>query len=183
MSKVKIALLVLIATVFILPACKKGADDPFISFRSRDERMEGNWILTAISGTNISYGNTNTTTTVSYNGTSYTSTTTGSAAITITGTYTMVIKKQGVITYSSSMTQGGGAEVVTGTGEWYWANSDKNKEYFYVDGAGANGFFSGGGVYYVDRCSHDTMILEANTGNIQNGNGSTDNFTYTFTRQ
>lgn len=183
MKKVKIALLALIATVLILPACKKGADDPFLSLRSRDGRMEGNWTLSAVSGTHIDYATTNTTTTDTYNGSVYTSTTTGSSPESATGTYTMVISKHGVVTWSSSIAQSGSSDVQTGTGEWYWSNSDKNKEFFYIDGAGSNGFFPGGATFYVDKCSHSTMILESNRESITNGVGSSDNFTFTFTRQ
>lgn len=45
MKKIKFVLLVLLAVILILPACKKGENDPFISLLSRKARLVGEWKL------------------------------------------------------------------------------------------------------------------------------------------
>ena len=50
MKNLKIALFVVLAATFILPSCKKGENDPFISLKSRDARITAKWKLTKIEG-------------------------------------------------------------------------------------------------------------------------------------
>jgi len=66
MKKVLLSLaaIVLLSTVFIT-GCKKGEDDPGISFRSRDARVTGTWTLS--SSETVSTYNTTTTTTNNVN--------------------------------------------------------------------------------------------------------------------
>ncbi len=45
MKKIQQLLLIVIIIGFILPSCKKGDDDPLISFRSRKARLTGEWKL------------------------------------------------------------------------------------------------------------------------------------------
>lgn len=55
-----LATIVLLSTVF-MTSCKKGEDDPAISFRSRDARVTGSWTLSSSEKTN-SYNTTTTNT-------------------------------------------------------------------------------------------------------------------------
>lgn len=48
-----IAALVIGAIAFSFSSCRKGEDDPFLSFSSRDKRIEGTWLLDNITLTNI----------------------------------------------------------------------------------------------------------------------------------
>jgi hypothetical protein len=45
MKKIQKSLLVLLAVAAVLPACKKGAEDPGMPFSSRKKRVEGEWKL------------------------------------------------------------------------------------------------------------------------------------------
>ncbi len=45
MKKIAIFGLIIGTTLSILSGCKKGADDPFLSLRSRDKRITGDWVL------------------------------------------------------------------------------------------------------------------------------------------
>jgi len=46
--KTKKYILLVMSIIFIFNSCKKGVDDPFISFRSRDNRLIGKWKLEEI---------------------------------------------------------------------------------------------------------------------------------------
>jgi len=69
-KKMKNVLSAALIVVLIMPAmqsCKKGAEDPFISLRSRDSRIQGNWVLVEVNRTRTqttTNSTTNSTTTV-----------------------------------------------------------------------------------------------------------------------
>ena len=174
MKKVKIALLALAAIVLVLPACKKGPDDPFISFKSRDGRLMRGWNLTAIAETVVDGSSTPAlTTTTTYNGSSLvTSYSDGSPTTTATGTYTMTIGKNGVVTYTETYTAPGAtsATVASGTGTWMWWSSSKSKEFLLIDGA--SNLFSGG-MYFVDELKSKELILEVNSSSTSTSGGIT----------
>lgn len=69
MKKITMSVLMLAAVAFVMPSCKKGENDPAISFKSRDSRMAGEWSLTKMSSedkdvdVDVQTNNTSTTTT------------------------------------------------------------------------------------------------------------------------
>jgi hypothetical protein len=182
MKKVKIALLMIVMAVIVLPSCKKGKDDPFISFKFRDARVTAKWKLTKIEGTDVfPSGSTSVTVTTTYDGTIYTQTASSGGSATATGTYEMTIDKQGVITWAENYTPSSGtADVRTGTGSWLWVNSDKNKEFLSVDGG--NNIFTTG-VYHVDRCASKELVLHYTSIDVNNGKTTSYDDIYTFEKQ
>jgi hypothetical protein len=113
--------------------CKKGAEDPGISLRSRDSRLEGDWTLSSIDGTatisttstnNLATSNSTTTTTINTT-TSYSG---GSETIAInynsqyspsTGTSTTTTTKSTTITpitYEIKLEKSGDATITTTSG-------------------------------------------------------------------
>jgi hypothetical protein len=50
MKKLTQSVLAILVVASSITACKKGEDDPFLSLRSRDARLMGEWKLTAIAG-------------------------------------------------------------------------------------------------------------------------------------
>ena len=88
MKKLVIACLALAA---ILPSCKKGSDDPFISFRSRKARVAGNWTVSSADITK-----SNSTSKTSINGSEYTESDGSSSSTkgTVNG-YTFTFEKGG----------------------------------------------------------------------------------------
>jgi hypothetical protein len=68
-----LALLVLTTTLSVMNGCKKGAEDPFLSLRSRDSRIEGSWNLSSYT---LTTETTEVETDASYNTTETTVTTT-----------------------------------------------------------------------------------------------------------
>jgi hypothetical protein len=185
MKKVKIALLMVVAVVFLLPSCKKGENDPSISFYSRDNRLCSDWKLTKITGTRtfVEWGtNDNITETTGFDGSLYTFTTnsTVDADYTATGAFEMTIDKSGIVTWTENYTpNGGSADVRSGTNYWYWVNTDKDKEFVYI-GAGSNFYV---GQCYIDRLATKELVLKYSYTSVDNGESSTSDFTYTFEQQ
>jgi len=121
MKKIQKSLLVLLAVAAVLPACKKGAEDPGMPFSSRKKRVEGTWTITELKtvgsnndnsfncggnvvGTNKSTW-TETITATSYDKTSANTVTCGATSVitnnTLKGTvskYTMTFDKAGTWT-------------------------------------------------------------------------------------
>ena len=129
MKNLKIALLMIVAVIFILPSCKKGENDPFLSLKTRKARITGEWTLKE--GTKTETDATGSTT-YSFNGTTCTVTDqTGSA----TGAYTekLAIEKDGTFKYEIIAT----GYSNTKEGAWYFGrkNSEldiKNKETLFL---------------------------------------------------
>ena len=58
--KTKLTLLI-ISLIFLMPGCKKGPNDPFLSFKCRKARVVGTWTVTSYKSTySSSGGNTST---------------------------------------------------------------------------------------------------------------------------
>lgn len=56
MKKLTKSVLAILVVASSITACKKGEDDPFLSLRSRDARLMGEWKLTAIAGKTTATG-------------------------------------------------------------------------------------------------------------------------------
>jgi len=52
-NSVKTTLLVLVATLFIFSGCKKYEDGPYISFKSKMKRLEGEWRIVKLNGDDV----------------------------------------------------------------------------------------------------------------------------------
>jgi len=174
--------MLVVLTSSIFNSCKKGADDPFISLRSRDGRITAKWKLSKIDGTILSnFGSTQITTTCSYDGTIYSQTSTPGTTTTATGTYEMTIDKNGNVSFSETYTASGGtADIESGEGHWLWIDSDKNKSYISLDG-GSNLFQSN--LYYVDRLAGSELILKETSKDVNNNILNSTNITYSFEKE
>jgi len=169
MKKLKIALLMIVAVVFILPSCKKGPDDPFISFRSRDGRLIRTWKLTNITGT---YNND----AVTYDGANVTEAGTTNY---INATFVMTFDKDAKFSYTETKTSnftGAKATTTTDQSYWFWSNSNKNKDFLICN---ANLFGLGSGEYFVDGLKTSTLTLKYD----DETSTSITNLTFTFTKQ
>jgi len=120
MKKVKFALLMLLAAILILPACKKGENDPMLSLLSRKSRLVGEWNLKE--GT-TTYTQGGTTFTYTYNGTTRSYTISGQ---TFTTAYTQktTINKDG--TYKVEINDDG--DLTTEEGIWFFGGKSKELE-------------------------------------------------------
>jgi hypothetical protein len=152
MKKVKIALLMLLVTVLVMPACKKGTDDPFLSLKSRKGRLVGEWSLKDGSITQTSGGTSSTTT---FNGTTCTGTF-GGQSFSVTYTEKITIVKDG--TYKIERSQGNGTSVDMSTIEGAWYFGAKNKDLGIKD---------------------KESVVFVETSNISTSNGTTTTNAYT----
>lgn len=145
MKNFRIVIILVISSLMVFNSCKRGEEDPFLSFKSRDSRISGEWMISDISGSSNNYvkylqdpqaGNswreavtysfsgyimnqTVTTTTV-FDG----ETTTNTDIYTMYRNETVTIDKDGTVTVVSSDEDG---DVETETGRWYWTNNNKKK--------------------------------------------------------
>ncbi len=128
----------ILLSVFIFDSCKKGQDDPIISFRSRNNRICAQWKLNSVSG---KYTNTSTQvnvkeTTYSYDGSDYTLTNIAQngtqTVITLKDfDYQMQIEKNNVFTQSVKYSYNGVFNSCNYNGYWYWLD-DKKKTMIHI---------------------------------------------------
>lgn len=113
MKTVQKLLLIALTTTLVLPSCKKGDDDPFLSLRSRKSRVAGEWTVDSkvesITTTVISPSATNTSTsTTTTSGSTYSEVyTDNSGTNTVTGSVgsnTITFEKDGSWKSSSEIT-------------------------------------------------------------------------------
>jgi hypothetical protein len=183
----KKVLLVIVMAAIMMPAfvsCKKGENDPSISFKSRNSRLIGKWKLTKVEGTNqYVTGGSSVTETHAFNGTIYTVTVSpGGGSYQATGSFEMEILKDGAYTFTESFTPSGGtASIETGASYWYWLGNDNSK--VAVDLVGGGGNIFQGGIYNVDELKSKELILTWTTTSTSDGDPDNSNFTYTFEAQ
>lgn len=171
MKNLKIALLLVLAAAFVLPACKKGENDPFLSLLSRKARVVGEWELK--SGT------------ITYNGTTVTYP---------QPNYTQTFEFKGDHTYSITEVDNGSTSVEQGSWAFSGAAKDldlKNKEALllystsYTSGSSTStytGYYalSGPTVILLDKLASKEMVVNYD-GNSTSGGTSytvTGNLTY-----
>ena len=135
-----------------LQSCKKGENDPVMSFQSRDARITGVWKLTKLEGTSSSSYTWGTTTNSTVSSTNYadgleTSVYNGTSS---TSFYTLeyTIEKGGEFKYNWVDTEDGSTEEFTSN--WLWLNHNKKKSGISIDGS----------EYDVDRLTNKELILK-----------------------
>ena len=186
-------LLMIVMAAIIVPAfvsCKKGPDDPTISFKSRNARITAKWKLSTIAGTHKYVGSWNNsiyTETITYNGSLYSQITTaqggtGGQTETGTGTFEMTIDKDGVFSFTENFIPTGGTSiVVTGSGNWYWLGNDNSKVAISFSTGGAVLFKEG--AYNIDELKTKEIILKQSSSTTDNGHVTSDDYTYTFEKE
>lgn len=153
-----------IAALLILASCKKGEDDPFLSLRSRDARIRGEWKLVERQSVD-SDGEER-----SFDGT------------------TMTIKQDGVVTdsYAYSLnyafekggrlkwtkTQDG--ESYAGEDYWGWHNTNKKKSILML---------YNNDYYHIRRLSNKELVLEQNYSGSENAVTEFYSLTLKFEKQ
>lgn len=177
-------LLIAVIALATLAGCKKGENDPFLSFRGRDARIIGEWKLSSYSydeENKNSFGNTSTK--VTYDGTKYTTVNSPGQAPADNGeyTYTLNIEKGGKVTMTTDIKNGNLTSQSVEEGTWFWLNNNKNKSVIAlnINGSAGNNYFTGG-FYEVDQLKNKEVILKSssNGSNTSSGAaGSSSSFT------
>lgn len=155
----------------VLTGCKKGENDPFLSFKSRDARITETWKLVKIDGKEISTDPSGTDTyTTTFDGTTASEAFNGSVYETYSYSLTIEIKKDG--TYQSIEVIDGDTETIDG--RWYWLNSKKNKTSISLDNLG---------LFEVNGLKSKELILKnySKDVTVSGGDSSTDESTTTWT--
>lgn len=187
MKKLSVITVTTLAVALLtLQSCKRGENDPTISFKSRTERLVGDWNLVAKQGTevtNIVVGNTDSLVSQSAvyalsggTGKETVTTTVNTNASTVkTYLYTFAIqfKKEGDYTYNAVFFRPTGSnnsitQSYTGSGNWNWVDKGKDKVALRLNNEGSiSGLdtlnantslpYSISNEYYLDRLSSKDM--------------------------
>jgi hypothetical protein len=176
-------LIIAAALMMLAPSCKKGDNDPFLSFSSRDARISGKWVMTTLesvttSTTTVLGVSVSNTTTTTFDGTLMTSVWTGfgGGSNSFSYTYELIVNKEG--DYALKTINDGDTEETSGY--WWWKNDSKKKTRIALDDD-ANS-------YEIDRLKKKEMTLVQNwsTKDTQS-NGDVDEtvstWTATFTKE
>lgn len=171
MKNLKIALLLVLAAAFVLPACKKGENDPFMSLHSRKARVVGEW--TQKSGT------------VTANGTVYTypiANRTEVMEFMSDGTYTITVVDNG----STSIEKGAWA-FSTGSKDLELKNKEALLLYetSYTSGGSTSTYggtyaLSGPSVLLIDRLANKEMVIKLDGTATSGGTSYTVTGTITY---
>ncbi len=177
MKTIKLFAIAAVALI-ALQSCKKGENDPFLSLKSRDARIVGNWELTT-SYSEFRQGFTyDGVTTETVNSSVYENGIeiykTDSYSDTSEYTSTLEINKDG----SSLLRNVYPSEEETESGTWFWSNNTKKK----------TGIIINGDDYIIDRLAKDELILKEDyQSNYVNPDGSGSSYsrvsTITFTKK
>ena len=170
-------LLILTVILANLAGCKKGENDPFLSFRSRDGRIIGEW---TISNYNYSEtqknGNTTTNVEVTYAGSTYTSTkSSGNPPADATEySYTLKIDEGGKVTLTTTTKNGNQTGTFVEEGTWIWGTNNKNKSAIMLAVAGdqSNRNYFSGGMFNLDQLKNKEVILTRSTNSSSKTSGA-----------
>lgn len=176
LANVKNLLLATIITSFMLPiiSCKKGSDDPFISLRSRNQRLIGKWTIVESNSTRER--------TFAYPGTNDTATTkrtfknnNGNIVFLMNGqisnptayegSASIEFKADGTISYTEKHNASVDIIDLTLDGYWVWRQTAKSKYTLEItdeQGIGLGTIF-GGGVFNLQRLSNNDITLESSS--------------------
>ncbi|MEI7594169.1 MAG: hypothetical protein WCK02_00355 [Bacteroidota bacterium] len=168
----------------LLNSCKKGENDPFISLKSRDNKISQKWKLTKSEVIQVSpYSTSSETVTATYDGTTQKIVYTLEPANnkTATGTFEMTLEKNGTLTYNENYALAGSTAIIrSGTSYWNWVNTGKNKSEINI-GAGDDLFESGS--YVIDRLASKELVLKYDYKITENGFNRSYSCTYTFEKE
>lgn len=164
--------LALFVGVLVLESCKKGENDPFLSLRSRDNRISGEWELAEYeseSTSTMNDGNTSVTTTssASFDGSVWTKTQGGNTS-TYSYSRSLTINKDG--TYVMKETEDG--EVSESDGRWSWFDDAKKKRRVFLENEG---------IFYIDQLKYKEMIFTSESNSKENDGGTTETYSSSST--
>jgi hypothetical protein len=168
----KSTLFSLIAMVLVpIFSCKKGSEDPAISFRSRNNRLEGKWnivesnfIRTVIS--NLPSPDTSTTT-IRFNDTKGTQEIKSAGMIlnslNFEGLAQIQFNKDGSARYEETC-NASGTKIQSGIdATWSWKQSGNKKQAIFIESGNGTGlaYLFAGSNYTITKLSHKEIILES----------------------
>lgn len=153
---------ILFLTVF--PNCKKGDNDPFLSFRSRDSRITGKWKVVNYEYVEIN-GDDNFS--LILNGSTITQTDNGNIT-SYPFSSNLEILENG--TYKSTSNING--EISNTINTWHWFDDTHKKTRLLLED---------GGVFVVDRLTNNELVLKSNEQYSSSSSGSSNFQNYSYT--
>lgn len=202
-AKLALAAAVVLPTVFV--GCKKGENDPFLSFRSRKGRVAGEWKVTEGSGTTTSsFGGSSYTSTWTYDGATRTETSGGSSS-TSKETMNFTFDKDGTFTATMVGTETIDTDTYTTTenasGTWNFTGGvgeTKNKSQIIMattsytsnttpGGTATTQTYTGSNapteIWDIDQLKNKEMIVKWAGSASSSGSSSSSEGTYTLTQE
>ena len=193
---------ILILTGFILSgivfdACKKGANDPFLSLSSRRARLAGEWKMTKWEATDTQTNASGMDTwVISGDGTTATESNNGVSSPAYAYAISLSMDKKGGFTETMTDASSGTSKTYTDKGQWFFAGKNKelelkNKEAIIFDilsssdASGTDTYkgISADYIYVIDQLKSKEMIIVTDeSGTKANGNSYTTKSTMTFTQ-
>jgi hypothetical protein len=173
----------------LLVSCKKGENDPGLSFRSRDKKVVGEWSVESFENYNLSQTTTTKTeikevyagSTISTTNTTGTQTNTAVSTASYKGNLT--INKDGTAQYVEVSTVGAASTTRTYNGTWMWGDSKKNKTILYLNFNNFNSQLIQSQSLIIDELRNKKIVLKDNYTNIvasTNTTTTTNNYTLTL---
>jgi len=170
----------------VLPSCKKGADDPFISLRSRTARLTGEWTISSGTVTNMNGSNSYT---ANYTSSNCTYSVSGNST-TIMYTQKITIEKDG--TYKVEENFDG--DFSTEEGAWYFGGKSNELELkagqsiVFLPTKRTSGSdlytYSGANVpsytWIIDQLKNKEIVINLNGTSMSSGTISTTSGTMTY---
>lgn len=161
-----IAIVLLMAlSVSFISSCKRGSDDPFISFRSRDGRLTGKWKLSKYLYVSKEIDQSDVTDyKIEFDGSKVTETEVDNGGtpqvMTDSRTHTVLLnlEKGGSIVYSENIQSGSSNSGMASKGHWYWEDHNKKKAGLMLDLDNTGDFLSSA-TYEIQRLSHKELVL------------------------
>ena len=163
MKNIVIVLISLVCLI-VIPSCKKGDNDPFISLRSRDARITGKWKVVKFEEIDNNNGSIYTSI---LNGSILTETSNGSSS-SYSYSFNWEILADGTYKYTR-ITDG---ELSSGSYSWHWVDDTQKKTKIIL---------YGGGLFVVDRLTNNDLVLKYEYGDTDLSNGSNDVDSYSLT--
>ena len=162
--KKKLILLFAILFLTIIPSCKKGDNDPFLSFRSRDSRIIGKWKAVKFDYIEIN-GDNNFSQILS--GATMTQTNNGNV-IYYSYSSNLEIFEDG--SYKLSSIRNG--EISNTINTWHWFDGTHKKTRLLLEDSG---------VFVVDRLTNNELVLKSNEQYSSSSSGSSNFQDYSYT--
>lgn len=170
---------------FSFTSCKKGENDPAVSFKSRTARLRGDWVLgtknvTVTTASTVGSVLTSITLNGDYNGTEENVVAVADSTVTVVRRYTFDIRfiENGSYLYTLNIFRPTGNQsapfnnsIYTVTGSWSWLDQGANKMGLSLtddfnpaipDSLNPNTLlpFNVNGSYYIDRLASDELVLK-----------------------
>lgn len=183
-----LALPILLSTVLIVfSGCKRGEEDPWLTFHTRDARMTQPWVLTGLQGTRVeTTGGTTINTEYTFDGTGLYITTDG-VTKSYTYTFKMDVRDNGEVFSEETrddLETGDFVSKSSRTGFWYWGNDDKNKTSVYLELTGLpNELNSTINNYDIPRLAWNDMTLDVATSDNYTDSVGAHSVNLNFTMQ